>query len=123
MGKASGAVSSARELYDRESTFRAGIRAWVKERRCDLRLVDLLLEYGLTAQAEYARWAATQPSRPSLEGRPKGKESGKQCGPFPCVSDRKFYWYDCGGGRPWNSHDVPRRYFGRQVDYRTDRFK
>jgi integrase len=38
------AVTSARELYDRDATFRTGISARVAERRCDLKLVDLLLE-------------------------------------------------------------------------------
>jgi hypothetical protein len=69
MGKSEESVASARELYEREPTFRAGVLAWVADRRCDLRLVDLLLEYGLTTQAECARWAATEPDRMFFQDR------------------------------------------------------
>jgi hypothetical protein len=115
-------VKSARELCDRDATFRAGIAAWVAERRCDLRLVDLLLEYGLETQAECARWAATEPDRPLAEDR---GDDGVVCGPFPSCYLGDYYWYDCGSHSRTllDSHDIPRKHFGRQVDYRTDRFK
>lgn len=114
------AVASTRELYDRDDTFCTGIAAWVAERRCDLRLVDVLLEHGLTAQAEGARWAATEPDRSFASDR----NLKEVCGPFPCVYDGNFYWYDCKGELvPRDSHDIPREYFGRQVDYSTDKFK
>ena len=115
MGEAEG--WRARELYDREPTFRAGITAWVEERRCDLRLVDLLLEYGLTTQAECARWAATEPDRPFAEDR--GNET--VCGPFPSMYGGNFYWY--GTARTNDSHDVPQKYFGRKVNYSTHKFQ
>jgi hypothetical protein len=118
MSDAADVVTSARELYERDATFRAGIAAWVAERRCDLKLVDLLLEYGLTTQAECARWAATQPDRPFAN------RSGVHCGPFPCKYKRDFYWYDRGGNRASrDSHDIPRKHFGRPVHYLTDKFK
>jgi len=119
MGKANGAVANARELYHRDDTFRAGIAAWVEERRCDLRIVDVLLEHGLTAQAEGARWAATEPDRPFAEDTKRGP-----CGPFPSFCAGTFYWYDCeNSGYPDESHDVPRERFGRQVNYQTDKFQ
>ena len=111
---------SARELHDRDDTFRTGIAAWVEERRCDLRLVDVLLEHGLTAQAECARWAASEPDRSFASDR----NLKKVCGPFPCVYDGNYYWYDCRGELvPRDSHDIPREFFGRRVDYSTDKFK
>jgi hypothetical protein len=120
MRKADGEVASARELYDREPTFRAGIAAWVEDRRCDLRLVDLLLEHGLTAQADCARWAATEPDRPFY----RDQKSGEQCGPYPCLYKGTFYWYDCNGDAPVrDAHDVPRARFGRKVNYVTDKFE
>jgi hypothetical protein len=115
------AVQSARELHERDATFRAGIAAWVAERRCDLKLVDLLLEYGLTTQAECARWAATQPDRHFATDY----QSGETCGPFPCLFDKTFYWYDCGGLNrlPHDAHDVPKAHFGRPVHYQSDKFQ
>jgi hypothetical protein len=114
-----GEVTTARELYARDDTFRAGIAAWVAEMRCDLRLVDVLLEHGLTAQAEAARWAATEPNRRLLE-----RNNDELCGPFPSCYQGTFYWYDCDAtrGEPRDSHDVPRRFFGREVNYLTDKF-
>jgi hypothetical protein len=121
MGKAKKAITSARDLYKHNDTFRAGIAAWVEERRCDLRLVDLLLEYGLTSQAEGARWAATEPDRRfSWDGKKR-----KKCGPFPCCYEGNFFWYDCESTSdvPQDCHDVPRKHFGREVNYRTNKFK
>jgi hypothetical protein len=114
-----GEVTTARELYDRDDTFRAGIAAWVEEKRCDLRLVDLLMEHGLTGPADAARWAATEPDRRLLE-----QADPAACGPFPSCYQGTFYWYDCEStlGEPRDCHDVPRRFFGRQVNYLTDKF-
>lgn len=117
MSEADRAVKSACELYERDETFRTGIAAWVAERRCDLRLVDVLLEHGLTTQAECARWAATEPDRPYRGGGPKS-------GPFPSLFDGDYYWYDCGPYKKMKeTHDVPRECLGRVVNYTTDRFK
>src|SRR5215510_7386825 len=91
MGRAKVAINCARDLYVHNDTFRAGIAAWVAERRCDLRLVDVLLEYELTEQAECARWAATEPDRPFLEDH----RDRTKCGPFPSCYEGTFYWYDC----------------------------
>jgi hypothetical protein len=115
MGDSEASVASARELYDREPTFRAGITAWVEERRCDLRLVDLLLEYGLTTQAECARWAATEPARRFPDDR------RRKCGPFPCDYKGISYWFSRSGPLR-DSHDVPRVRLPRSVHYGTDQF-
>jgi hypothetical protein len=112
-------VESARELYERDATFRAGIAAWVADQRCDVKLVDLLLEHGLTGQADCARWAATEPDRTFALDR----DRGIKCGPFPAQHAGHFYWHDCNGGsRKVDSHDVPRAHFGRIVNYKRDKF-
>jgi hypothetical protein len=114
------AVQSARELYESDATFRAGIAAWAAERRCDLKLVDLLLEYGLTIQAECARWAATQPDRPF----PQNGDRRITCGPFPCIHAGVYYWFDCGSSDTvHDAHDIPREHLGRTVNYQTHKFK
>lgn len=80
-------VSTARELYERDSTFRAAIASWVEYRRCDLRLADYLMEYGLESQADCARWAATEPERPQYG------EIKIRCGPYPKAELRVVSWY------------------------------
>lgn len=51
--------------YEIDPTFRGLVDVWVRERRCPLPLVDLCLELDLPNAAECARWAATEPDRPT----------------------------------------------------------
>lgn len=74
---------TARDLYDRDETFRLGILAWASDRRCDLRLVDVLLEHDLPQQAAAAKWAAEQPDREVWCPLEDERERGGVCGTFP----------------------------------------
>jgi hypothetical protein len=58
-------VTSAADLLRlQEPTFVALLKVWETKGQCPLPIVDVLLDYGLTVQAEAARWCATEPKRP-----------------------------------------------------------
>lgn len=55
---------TAGEAYNTDLTFRVLVDQWVSGRRCPLPLADRCLDFGMEAQADCARWAATEPERP-----------------------------------------------------------
>lgn len=101
---------TAADLYQTDSTFRRAIDEWVENRRCDLRLVDYLIELDMVNQAEACRWAATEPERPAYE-------SEELCGPMPTYDystdghyDPYWYWMTISYSDVVESDNVP---FGR----------
>lgn len=95
---------TAQALYGCNSDVRALIDVWVSERRCPLPLCDLFLEFGLEAQAECARWAATEPERSVFD---RGNETAEFCGPFPSNGFGGWYWIP--DDRVRNANVVPSR--------------
>jgi hypothetical protein len=69
--------TTAKQLYDASPVLRGMIEQWVTDCRCPIQMVDYLMEHDLYSQAEAARWAATEPDRPSIRS-PRGS-----CGPYP----------------------------------------
>lgn len=99
-------------LYECDPNVRVFVDEWVRERRCPLPLVDVLLEYGLTAAAECARWAATEPDLPVYEPLAEMHgERGGECGPYPaCECSEKPDWVWCASiydHRRARAFDVP----------------
>lgn len=105
---------TAAGLYQTDSTFRRAIDEWVENRRCDLRLVDYLLDLDMVPQAEACRWAATEPDRPTYENRKI------KCGPFPTFDpaynetngtkqnyEPYWYWMFMGRDTMRTCDDVP----------------
>lgn len=98
---------TAREAYDCDSTFRALVDEWVRERRCPLPLVDRSLELDVEGAADCARWAATEPKRPT-EAMSEGV-SDETDWPYPGREVHNYYWWARKAGEdfPLRSRDVP----------------
>lgn len=96
---------AAKELYETDPGFRGFLACWDEDRRCPLELVDYLLDRGMGAQAECARWAAETPDRPVLSAYVSCGERPGICGPYPMMHNERnsngFYgwWWGIGMGQ------------------------
>lgn len=113
---------TAKTLYEIDPLFRMGVDAWVADRRCDIRLVDVLLEHGLIDAADCARWAATEPDR---RGIVEKGEFGPV--PSPCDNGGDYHWFPSwsmrNGGEDYqpHAHEFPDVNGPKEIPYHKTR--
>lgn len=112
---------TAREAYECDSTFRALVDCWAKERRCPLVLCDRIQELGMSeAMRQCAEWAATEPERPE-NGDPNSDERDadkEQLPPYPHFDKSNYVWATFPN-RCRFSRDIPWGRIERPLDYQN----
>lgn len=97
---------TARELYDRDSTFKGLIDFWVQEKQPPAPLLDYLMEVGLDGQAEAVRWAL------SVEKRPGYGPRSRELLVYPCLLSGGIGWvWDHWSGESHNSLPTSRHLY------------